>query len=643
MGGRGIFSLYVEVEAGEPLAQYWVGLDIDGDGIHSYFTTFATTAEELNGVYYLSWEGILEAPTDSYVETENVPDDGSYTASVRFRYQLIGDPEIHVQTLVSDLPVPVENAAPLINTCWGSGSVFKPHNIVDFIIDARDPGGIDTVQWITVHWGDGESDTITNTNIANLTHIYESTGEYAIQVVASDGEDESYKTIFVDIKTIYPHINAATATVLPDNYVALSLPSGYSYEWSGNTISQVSGNTVRLYPIGQHRVTVKVTDSAGRIRHAAFVFQVPEGTPPGGSFQVSPFVGGKVDVAGAADPDVEPIVTYFRMMYGEKGMTLLRAFRRAGGEVVVEDLFDWWVDGWLSDIDWEVGGTGQTIQLEESLDPVTAAQHLMSRLWQASGTYEVRVELAQLNNIDPTDEDAWQALRNSYQAAIQNGAGIAAQLSELYISGVTIVSEPLDIIVCLSEAVDGNYKSAAIGAIPLISSVWIKQGGKIIFKAPDGRIIGRFTPEMLPFLKKVAKYEDLVMSNKWESWDAQIPNTPEWQKRRIRRFARKHRLIPYIPITRTTKYANFNSVAYEIPGATHAGHMVQLPHEFWERGVGAQETFLNNTYFNGVQPEGYTWHHHQEDGLMQLVPSGVHRAYKHNGGRAPGHWAHRSQ
>lgn len=34
------------------------------------------------------------------------------------------------------------------------------------------------------------------------------------------------------------------------------------------------------------------------------------------------------------------------------------------------------------------------------------------------------------------------------------------------------------------------------------------------------------------------------------------------------------------------------------------------------------------------QIEGLTWHHHQEPGKMQLVPSDIHGPTKHTGGRA---------
>jgi RHS repeat-associated protein len=36
------------------------------------------------------------------------------------------------------------------------------------------------------------------------------------------------------------------------------------------------------------------------------------------------------------------------------------------------------------------------------------------------------------------------------------------------------------------------------------------------------------------------------------------------------------------------------------------------------------------------RPDGYTWHHHQDSGYMQLIPTDLHDAVKHTGGIATG-------
>ncbi|WP_218585487.1 HNH endonuclease [Pseudomonas sp. LY10J] len=36
------------------------------------------------------------------------------------------------------------------------------------------------------------------------------------------------------------------------------------------------------------------------------------------------------------------------------------------------------------------------------------------------------------------------------------------------------------------------------------------------------------------------------------------------------------------------------------------------------------------------RPSDYTWHHNQESGFMQLIPSDIYAAVKHTGGIAMG-------
>ncbi|CAX56936.1 Rhs family protein, probable fragment [Erwinia pyrifoliae Ep1/96] len=36
------------------------------------------------------------------------------------------------------------------------------------------------------------------------------------------------------------------------------------------------------------------------------------------------------------------------------------------------------------------------------------------------------------------------------------------------------------------------------------------------------------------------------------------------------------------------------------------------------------------------RPDDYTWHHHQDSGYMQLIPTDIHAAIKHTGGIATG-------
>jgi hypothetical protein len=84
----------------------------------------------------------------------------------------------------------------------------------------------------------------------------------------------------------------------------------------------------------------------------------------------------------------------------------------------------------------------------------------------------------------------------------------------------------------------------------------------------------------------------------------------------------------------------------------HAVVDVMLPPDLWNGTDSQQFRWLNEQLFadGGTQaksypwnhpgavardtpPHGYTWHHHQQPGRMQLVPFGVHAAVQHSGGR----------
>ena len=59
-------------------------------------------------------------------------------------------------------------------------------------------------------------------------------------------------------------------------------------------------------------------------------------------------------------------------------------------------------------------------------------------------------------------------------------------------------------------------------------------------------------------------------------------------------------------------------------------------HQAYENGNLDTEQFTDRQLEqirNGDKPEGYTWHHHEEPGRMQLVDSKIHAETRHVGGR----------
>ena len=60
----------------------------------------------------------------------------------------------------------------------------------------------------------------------------------------------------------------------------------------------------------------------------------------------------------------------------------------------------------------------------------------------------------------------------------------------------------------------------------------------------------------------------------------------------------------------------------------------------WPKTDREQFQWLDSQLPNGVRPSGYTWHHSEISGKMELVEFGIHNSTWHKGGRAPGNWAH---
>ena len=72
-------------------------------------------------------------------------------------------------------------------------------------------------------------------------------------------------------------------------------------------------------------------------------------------------------------------------------------------------------------------------------------------------------------------------------------------------------------------------------------------------------------------------------------------------------------------------------------GAGVVKETVQLPEDMWKISDKQQFEWLDPKI--GGRIEGYTWHHSETPGEMQLVPFGIHNITNHNGGRTKGMWA----
>ena len=100
------------------------------------------------------------------------------------------------------------------------------------------------------------------------------------------------------------------------------------------------------------------------------------------------------------------------------------------------------------------------------------------------------------------------------------------------------------------------------------------------------------------------------------------PSATRTQREAAKRHAIEGGLIERIPFDPVTSFADFSSVRLEGP--------IRLPEELWDKPARVHFAYLDNL-IGGHRP-GTTWHHHQDSGLMELIPLGIHKAYNHRGG-----------
>lgn len=76
----------------------------------------------------------------------------------------------------------------------------------------------------------------------------------------------------------------------------------------------------------------------------------------------------------------------------------------------------------------------------------------------------------------------------------------------------------------------------------------------------------------------------------------------------------------------------------DFAGAGVVAETEYLPEYLWLEDDDKQFAYLNNLI--GGEREGYTWHHTETPGKMELIPYGIHHMVTHNGGCSPGMWAY---
>ncbi len=291
---------------------------------------------------------------------------------------------------------------------------------------------------------------------------------------------------------------------------------------------------------------------------------------------------------------------------------LLRAFIASGHSFDMGDVLgDWDVDR-----SWFTKGQPLDIEIEEDLDAVTAAFYLRKAFFQALGdSREMRKNVLSMKygSNDPgafKGSDSyfrageWAAELKQLEAiAAANMSVDAAAMAEAYFSIPAIMSEGADFVSTVAEVCDGNYYALA-GLLPFVPST-VKMVDN--FKGSVDNVVG---------LSRVRKVNNRLPIN-------------------AKNYAGRYVPLEDLPVAIRGKYPN--SVFFSKAGYPDFARYAKAQVRIEPTGQRIKDFRLANKAAGFKKtPDGFTWHHHQETGIMQLVPNDLHKNVRHTGGIAIG-------
>jgi hypothetical protein len=134
------------------------------------------------------------------------------------------------------------------------------------------------------------------------------------------------------------------------------------------------------------------------------------------------------------------------------------------------------------------------------------------------------------------------------------------------------------------------------------------------------------------------KYAAEVKANEPYQWADIAPGLSRRQVKYIREYAKEKGLVKVAPVN-GSRVPDFTGHIYKTAEGKVLDN-VQLPKDLWNVPKERQFRYLNNQLFGTSEtPKGYTWHHTEQPGKMQLVEYGIHSATDHVGGESVGGWS----
>ena len=155
----------------------------------------------------------------------------------------------------------------------------------------------------------------------------------------------------------------------------------------------------------------------------------------------------------------------------------------------------WW--GWFgrkSDFDWLAGG-GMQIEIQQDVDPVTAATLLMEHL-AGDALGSMTKQLQDLNALIEAGSGSgaafdgnWDLYIASVKASVAEGGKFASQIANLYVSGVVGWSLGGTLANITYDTFTGNFVAAGLGAFSIFLIGKLAKGGAAAKNSISGLVL----------------------------------------------------------------------------------------------------------------------------------------------------------
>ncbi len=201
---------------------------------------------------------------------------------------------------------------------------------------------------------------------------------------------------------------------------------------------------------------------------------------------------------------ITDLETAFLLLYGEKGQILLTAFRDVGGTIELGDYV-----GDL-DVDFLFWGLARApnIQIEEDDPKVNGMPYTpaiaANLLWQ--GLVRSMVDRHVFDAI-PGDKQVYFA-EGARQAIAQNACRTTVAATNIYLSGICMTNDGLDLVMTINDVADGHYVALA-GALPFIPSGAFRGWRLLKFKNGADEVISTLDGVGLEAIQTFRRTDDL--------------------------------------------------------------------------------------------------------------------------------------